>query len=115
MGIILSMIRFTQVSVIFNLPSIAMIDINARRLMHTYLYTVEFDRTTARPGCAASGVFWYEVRTPGSRRRVRTIAQVCQPGCERGQGAESLVQRPFGRPDPGVRGDEARGLLEPAL
>lgn len=49
MGIILSMIRFTQVSVIFNLPSIAMIDINARRLMHTYLYTIEFDRTTAPP------------------------------------------------------------------
>lgn len=63
MGIILSMIRFTQVSVIFNLPSIAMIDINARRLMHTYLYTVEFDRTTAPPWMRRlSGVFWYEVR-----------------------------------------------------
>ncbi len=63
MGIILSMIRFTQVSVIFNLPSIAMIDINARRLMHTYLYTIEFDRTSAPPWMRSkSGVFWYQVR-----------------------------------------------------
>lgn len=63
MGNILSMIRFTQVSVIFNLPSIAMIDINARRLMHTYLYTIEFDRMTAPPWMRSrSGVFWYQVR-----------------------------------------------------
>lgn len=63
MGIILSMIRFTQISVIFNLPSIAMIDINARRLMHTYLYTVEFDRTTSPPWMRnRSGVYWYQVR-----------------------------------------------------
>ena len=63
MGVILSMIRFTQVSVLFNLPSIAMIDINARRLMHTYLYTVEFDRTHAPPWMRdKSGVHWYQVR-----------------------------------------------------
>lgn len=63
MGVILSMIRFTQVSVIFNLPSIAMIDINARRLMHSYLYTVEFDRIHAPPWMRdKSGVHWYQVR-----------------------------------------------------
>jgi hypothetical protein len=63
MSNILSMLRFTQISVIFNLPSISMIDINARRLMHSYLYTVEFDRTRAPPWQRnKSGVFWYNVR-----------------------------------------------------
>jgi hypothetical protein len=65
MGIILSMIRFTQVSVLFNLPAIQMIDINARRLMHTYLYTVEVDRTRCPPWQRnKTGVYWYNVRSP---------------------------------------------------
>lgn len=63
-GIILSMIRFTQISVLFNLPAIQMIDINARRLMHTYLYTIEVDRTRCPPWQRTrTGVYWYNVQS----------------------------------------------------
>lgn len=63
MGIILSMLRFTQVSIIMNLPTIHMIDINARRLMHSYLYTIEFDRSRGPPWRRdKSGVYWYNVQ-----------------------------------------------------
>lgn len=63
-GIILSMIRFTQVSVIFTLPNIQMIDINTRRLMHSYLHTVPVDRISGpKWKRTRSGVFWYQVET----------------------------------------------------
>lgn len=63
-GIILSMIRFTQVSVIFTLPNIQMIDINTRRLMHSYLHTIPVNRITGpKWKRTRSGVFWYQVET----------------------------------------------------
>lgn len=63
MGIILSMLRFTQISVIFTLPSLMMIDINARRLAHAYLYTIEVDRRNAKDWRSRrSGVHWYNIR-----------------------------------------------------
>jgi len=76
-GLILSMIRFTQVSVIFTLPNIQMIDINTRRLMHSYLHTIAVDRTKdALWKRTRSGVYWYQVETnrlPNSRDDLRFV------------------------------------------
>lgn len=63
MGIIMAMLRFTQVNVIFTLPTIHMIDINARRLAHSYLYTIEVDRHRAVDWKRSrSGVYWYNIQ-----------------------------------------------------
>ncbi len=43
---ILSMLRFSRISVAFTLPNLNMIDLNARRLFHHLLMTVEVDRTS---------------------------------------------------------------------
>jgi hypothetical protein len=61
---ILAMLRFTQISVIFTLPHLGMIDINGRRLMHNYLYTIPIDRPTCPPWMRdKSGAFWYNVES----------------------------------------------------
>ena len=63
MGIIMAMLRFTQVNVIFTLPTLHMIDINARRLAHSYLYTIEVDRHRAVDWKRTrSGVYWYNIQ-----------------------------------------------------
>jgi hypothetical protein len=41
---ILAMIRFTNISSIFTLPDIRMIDVNLIRLMHSYIYVIDVDR-----------------------------------------------------------------------
>ena len=61
---IISMMRFTQINVIYCLPHMDMIDINARRLCMNYLYTIPFNRKKC-PGWMTnkSGVFWYNVES----------------------------------------------------
>jgi hypothetical protein len=41
------MIRFTNISSIFTLPDIRMIDVNLIRLMHSYIYVIDVDRKSA--------------------------------------------------------------------
>lgn len=61
---ILAMLRFTQISILFTLPHIAMIDVNGRRLMHNYLYTIPINRKTCRKELRdKSGVYWYDVES----------------------------------------------------
>ena len=45
---ILAMIRFTNISSIFTLPDIRLIDVNLMRLMHNYMYVVDVDRKSPR-------------------------------------------------------------------
>lgn len=84
MGIILSMLRFTQISVIFTLPSLKMIDINARRLAHSYLYTIEVDRRNQKDWRSKkSGVYWYNiypVRLPNAGDDLLYVHPVTQKG-----------------------------------
>jgi len=59
---ILSMLRFSRISVAFTLPNLNMIDLNARRLFHHLLMTVEVDRTSCeRWKKTRSGVKIYRV------------------------------------------------------
>jgi hypothetical protein len=44
---ILAMIRFTNISSIFTLPDVRMIDINLIRLMHSYMYVIDVDRKSS--------------------------------------------------------------------
>jgi len=61
-SMILSMVRFTRISTIFTLPSVEMIDKNARRLMHAHLNCIDFDRLSAPRWMATrSGVWWYNI------------------------------------------------------
>jgi len=61
-SLILSMVRFTRISTIFTLPSVEMIDKNARRLMHAHLNCLDFDRLSAPRWMATrSGVWWYNI------------------------------------------------------
>lgn len=61
---VLAMLRFTLISIIFTLPHIGMIDINGRRLMHNYLYTIPINRSTAPIYLRdKSGVYWYNVES----------------------------------------------------
>ena len=84
MGIILAMLRFTQISLIFTLPSIRMIDINARRLAHAYLYTVEVDRRNKKDWRVnRSGVHWYNikpVRLPKTEEDLKYVHPVTTKG-----------------------------------
>jgi hypothetical protein len=61
---ILAMIRFTQISSIFTLPDVRMIDISSRRLMHNYMYVVDVDRKSpSTPDWmrTRSGAHMYEI------------------------------------------------------
>lgn len=61
---ILAMIRFTQISSIFTLPDVRMIDINSRRLMHNYMYVIDVDRkspSTPEWMRTRSGAHMYEI------------------------------------------------------
>lgn len=59
---ILAMIRFTQISSFFTLPDLRMIDVTSRRLMHSYMYTMDIDRKTCPLWQRSrSGVNFYEV------------------------------------------------------
>lgn len=61
-SMILSMVRFTRISTIFTLPSVDMIDKNARRLMHAHLNCIDFDRLSAPRWMATrSGAWWYNI------------------------------------------------------
>lgn len=60
---IIAMLRFTQINVIFTLPHMDMIDINARRLCHNYIYSIQVDRTRDRKKANKSGVWWYDIRS----------------------------------------------------
>ena len=59
---ILAMLRFTQISVLFTLPHMGMIDINGRRVMHSYLYSIIINRHKCPPWQRTmSGVYWYNI------------------------------------------------------
>jgi len=45
---ILAMIRFTNISSIFTLPDVRLIDVNLMRLMHSYMYVLDVDRKSPR-------------------------------------------------------------------
>ena len=63
-GQILNMIRFTNISSIFTLPDIQMIDVNITRLMHSYVYTLDIDRKspmTPQWQKTRSGAHFFEI------------------------------------------------------
>ncbi|MFA5137382.1 MAG: hypothetical protein WC489_08395 [Patescibacteria group bacterium] len=70
---ILSMLRFTQINVMFTLPHMGMIDINGRRLAHNYLYAIPVNRNACPPWQKnMSGVYWYDIvsrRLPSSSQQ----------------------------------------------
>jgi hypothetical protein len=65
-GKILAMIRFTNISSIFTLPDIRMIDVNLTRLMHNYMYVLDIDRkspyTPAWQKTRSGAHFWEIVK-----------------------------------------------------
>ena len=62
---IISMIRFTRINIIYCLPHMKMIDINARRVILNYLHTIPFNRKRAPLWMRnKSGVYWYNVNMP---------------------------------------------------
>jgi hypothetical protein len=61
---ILSMIRFTNISSIFTLPDIRLIDVNVIRLMHNYMYVIDVDRkspSTPEWQRTRSGAHFWEI------------------------------------------------------
>lgn len=69
MGQILSMIRYTRISLITTLPDLGQIDVNFVRLMHYHARTIDFDRRSC-PG-------WMKTR---SGAKFKEIAKNTQPG-----------------------------------
>ena len=62
---IIAMMRFTQMNIIYCLPHMKMIDINARRVILNYLHTIPFNRRRCPLWMRnKSGVFWYDIRMP---------------------------------------------------
>jgi hypothetical protein len=61
---ILAMIRFTNISSIFTLPDVRLIDVNLMRLMHNYMYVVDVDRkspSTPEWQRTRSGAHFWEI------------------------------------------------------
>lgn len=61
---ILAMIRFTNISSIFTLPDVRLIDVNLTRLMHNYMYVIDVDRkspSTPEWQRTRSGAHFWEI------------------------------------------------------
>jgi hypothetical protein len=61
---ILAMIRFTNISSIFTLPDVRLIDVNVIRLMHSYMYVIDVDRkspSTPEWQRTRSGAHFWEI------------------------------------------------------
>jgi hypothetical protein len=61
---ILAMIRFTNISSIFTLPDVRLIDVNLMRLMHNYMYVIDVDRkspSTPEWQRTRSGAHFWEI------------------------------------------------------
>ncbi|MCE5337798.1 MAG: zonular occludens toxin domain-containing protein [Methanomicrobiaceae archaeon] len=71
MSDILTMLRFTQVNILFTVPNINLVDVNLRRLMHIYLDVRPVDRVTGpkslRNKSIASIYMIRHRRDPGGR------------------------------------------------
>ena len=62
---IIAMIRFTQINIIYCLPHLKMIDVNARRVILNYLHTIPFNRKRSPLWMRnKSGVYWYDIKMP---------------------------------------------------
>jgi len=77
LGGIFQAFRFRQIALIWTLPDVSMIDVNARRLAHTYLETLPVDYVHNH-----SRVKWYEIKTNRweGKHPYRIFPRVIVPG-----------------------------------